>query len=201
MTFVELSQTEELESKDRAEQAKARAIDSTSSANIDILQGAIEEAQDQSIRNQFNTVRGTVGTMLDQLRLQSFAQVLDELQQALIQGYTTDLEGTAAFTPDIEATVDDQEQESLKTWPVLGHSMQEIAEQLADSLLFTFQSLATGPLRGEFDVSQLPQQLDAARLTFADKVSSSVIMAYQAGSQASRETLRNLRGRANASRI
>jgi len=198
MTLVALSKTEELESRDRAEQAKARAIESTSTANVQLLQSAIEDAQGESMQAQFNTVRGEIGSMLDQVRTETFIQVLGELQEALIQGYTTDLEGTAAFTPDLEATVDDSEKQSLKSFPVLGHSMEEIAMQLADSLMFTFQSLATGPLRGEFDISQLPQQLENARLTFGNSVSSSVITAYQAGSQASREALRGLIGRSNA---
>lgn len=205
-TFQELIAIEEQESQTLMEISARAAIAATSASNAKVLGTAIKKAQEEVTQpSKVDSMRTDIEfmTYIEELHAAAAEVAYKSFETAIIQGFTTSLEGRAELQTkaegSLEVTVDVTEEDTdpLKGYPVLGHTILEIATSLADNLRFAVVSLSSAPLRGEFDLAQLPKNLENEQEKFARQVAQTVNTAYLSGTQAAQELIRGGLAHAN----
>ena len=207
-TFQELIAIEEKESRTLQEVSARAAIAATSAPNAKVLGTAIKKAQQEVTQpSKVDTMRTDLEfmTFIDELHAAALEVAFKSFDTALVKGFTTSLEGRAELQTKAEGTLEvtvdvtKEDTDPLKEYPVLGHTILEISMSLADNLRFSVVSLSSAPLRGDFDLAQLPKNMENEQEKFARQVAQTVNTAYLSGTQAAQELIRGGLAHANTS--
>ena len=129
------------------------------------------------------------------------------ISDALWLGYSTSAkEHARAMSNDsvvVSASLTQEDRQALVVgYPILGHSIPEIVDQLAYKLRFDIDAALAMPLTGNADPAQIPVAIKAISQEHAGRVAGAVDAAYFAGVQAAvREIGRALVGDASSGKV
>ena len=138
---------------------------------------------------------------LDSFRDGILSATDDILKNAMLQGYTTELQGRMEIAQsdnseiEIEFSIDADDRSALYNFPILGHNLMDMVIHLADNLIYDMRTLLTGPDRGTFHVEQLPEKINQKQNEYAKSVSSQLATVYLVGARVARD---HVKGAINA---
>lgn len=130
------------------------------------------------------------------------AVTIQQMQIAINEGYTQELEGRTEIAENdksnitLDFTFDSSDESGLMKWPILGHTIDEIAIHLAQNLTFTIQTILANFTTGAITPEQLPQKIEEVQQVFSRQLATNVTSAQLAGAQAGRELVRSAIGAA-----
>lgn len=199
LTFKQLILDEEKQSRNIVEVTTGKVLASTNKINSKILGKIIEKSQQEITQVVKTTAMRTDMDFLkyvNDLWSTAVKVAAQSFNTALLAGFETDLKGRAEIQSNaegsmkIEADITKEDTDPLINYPILGHTGLEIATSLANSLKFAIIRISTAPLRGDFDISQVPRNLEIEQELFARKVAQTTGTAYLSGTQAAQELIR-----------
>lgn len=182
--------------KELAQKEEAESLELQAKAQKEILSINVSDYLSASLGDNLSEVHLAV----DELHSVIAKTIHGLLLNAMKRGFETDIKGRAelqnkaAGTMKVDVDLDDSDFAPLREYPVLGHTVLQIALHLADNARFDLTTLSGGPNRGEFDPSQLPKQVDQRLQVLARTVARTLDNAHIAGSKYSQD----LMGKASA---
>ncbi len=113
----------------------------------------------------------------------SKAAVLELLYSVMEDALTSEMAWQTTQIKGLKFELTDQDRKDMKSYPIQGHTINELVEFMHNSVVYEVSGIVAAPLTGDVGVRTIGPAVDSLCQRFAERVATAVQEVYLSGAQ------------------